>query len=81
MALYMIEYDLRKHRDYATLTAELKKFAATRILESLWCFNRINTSAVALRDHFKKFIDLDDGLIVAVVTDWATTRTLASPPQ
>lgn len=81
MSLYIIEYDLRHQRDYVTLTAELKKFNATRILKSLWCFPRINTTAVALRDHFMKFIDSDDGLIVAGVTDWATIRTEASPPN
>lgn len=81
MALYFIEYDLRKQRDYSTLTAELKRFSATRILKSLWCFPRVNTSATGLRDHFMKFIDTDDGLIVAEVTDWATIRTLATPPQ
>lgn len=81
MALYFLEYDLRKQRDYAALTAELKRFNATRILKSLWCFHSNNTTAVALRDHFRKFIDADDGLIVAGITDWATIRTEASPPQ
>lgn len=81
MALYILEYDLRKQRDYATLTAELKRLNATRILKSLWCLNINNTTAVALRDHFMKFIDADDGLIVAGITDWATIRTDANPPQ
>jgi CRISPR associated protein Cas2 len=79
MALYFISYDLRKNRDYQKLYDALKAFKAVRILESQWCFNRINTSAAGLRDHFKQFIDSDDGLSVAEVTDWATWNTLGTP--
>lgn len=79
MALFFLEYDLRKQRDYKKLYEELEKFKAVRILESLWCFNRIETNTVGLRDYFRGFIDADDGLIVAEVTDWATVNTLSNP--
>lgn len=79
MALYFLEYDLRKKRDYQKLYDEFEKFNAVRILKSLWCFNRNNTTAAGLRDHFKKFIDSDDGLVVAEVTDWATYNVEGSP--
>lgn len=79
MALYFLNYDLRKKRDYDTLYDELKEFKAVRILESLWCFRRIKTSASRLIDHFKKFIDSDDGLSVSGVTDWSTLRALNTP--
>lgn len=79
MALYFLDYDLRKQRNYQTLYDELARCKAVRLLESSWCFNAFNTNAVGLRDHFKRFIDSDDGLWVAEVTDWATYKTLSTP--
>lgn len=79
MALYFLDYDLRKKRDYQTLYDELGKFNAVRVLESSWCFKRVNTSCKGLRDYFKQFIDADDGLWVAEVTDWATHKALGTP--
>ena len=79
MALYFINYDLRKSRDYQKLYDALELFKAVRILESLWCFNRFNTSAKDLRDYFKQFIDSDDGLCVSEVSDWATWNVLGTP--
>ncbi|OGF01589.1 MAG: hypothetical protein A2509_03080 [Candidatus Edwardsbacteria bacterium RIFOXYD12_FULL_50_11] len=81
MALYFLEYDLRKDRDYQKLYDELNKFNAVRILKSLWCFNRINITSEGLRDYFKQFIDSDDGLMVAEVTSWATTNSEGTPNQ
>ncbi len=57
MALYFIEYDLRNQRDYKALYLELALFGAKQILQSLWCFNHVNTTASNLRDHFKQYID------------------------
>lgn len=79
MALFFLDYDLRKQRNYQGLYDELTRFKAVRMLESSWCFNRVNTSATDLRDHFKQFIDADDGLWVAEVTDWATYKVLKTP--
>lgn len=79
MALYFLEYDLRKQRDYKTLYEELARFNAVRVLESLWCFNRINTNAVGLRDYFMKLIDGDDGIMVSEVSDWACSKAKSSP--
>ena len=79
MALYFLDYDLRKDRDYQELYDELDNFDAVRILESLWCFKRFDASAKGLRDHFKKYIDGDDGLCVSEVTAWATSNTDGSP--
>lgn len=80
MPLYTLEYDLRNPvRNYQPLYDELARFKATRILKSLWSFQRFNTNAVGLRDHFRRFIDADDGLIVCEVTDWATYNTIATP--
>lgn len=79
MALYFLTYDLRKSKNYQVLCDELKSFNAVRILESTWCFNRVNTSASGLRDYFKKYIDSDDALIVSEVTDWASYNTDGTP--
>jgi len=77
-SLFFLDYDLRKQRDYKPLYAELARFSAKRLLESSWCLNA-NGTAEGVRDHFKKFVDADDGLWVAQVTDWATYNTTATP--
>lgn len=59
--------------------AELDKFKAVRVLESTWCFNRMSTSAADLRNHFKQYIDSDDGLIVSEVRAWASHATDGTP--
>ena len=79
MALYFISYDLRKQRDYKTLRDELKSFNAIEILESTYCFKRLNTSCSGLRDYFKAFIDSDDGLMISEVSDWASFNTNGTP--
>ncbi len=79
MALYFITYDLRKSRSYQPLYDELGSFNGVRILESTWCFNRVNTTAKGLRDHFGQYIDSDDGLIVSEVTNWASRKTDGTP--
>lgn len=81
MALYFLEYDLRKQRDYKTLYEELARFNAVRILESLWCFKRFNTDAVGIRDHFRKLIDNDDGIIVSEVNRWASYGAQGIPSE
>ncbi len=77
--MYFLSYDLRNARDYQPLYDELERFNAKRVLESLWCFNRINTSAAGLRDYFSKLVDADDGLAVVEASNWATRKALATP--
>lgn len=80
MALYFLSYDLRKERDYKTLYDELAKYKAVRMLESDWCFNYPQEDAsVELREHFKSFIDKDDGIIVSEVISWASYNTENTP--
>ncbi|MND98050.1 hypothetical protein [Aeromonas media] len=79
MALFFLNYDLRKQRNYQPLYDELATFGAVRILESMWCFNRINTNSASLRDHFQKFVDADDGICVSEVADWASFKVQNSP--
>lgn len=80
MALFFIEYDLRKRKDYPELIAELERIGAIRFLKSAWCVKRDDTvTPKALRDHLKQFIDTDDGLMVALVTNWASWKTEKTP--
>lgn len=79
--LYFIDYDLRGERDYQTLYDELKRLKAVQILESCWCMKINDSSAVNIRNHFKKFIDEDDGLMVSEVVDWASYNTNGTPKQ
>lgn len=79
MALFFLNYDLRNQRNYQTLYDELERYNAVRILESMWCFRSINTDSKQLREHFKRFIDADDGICVSEVTRWATHNALDTP--
>lgn len=80
MALYFLSYDLRKERNYQTLYDELAKYKAVRMLESDWCFKYSKEGAsVELRDHFKSFIDKNDGLVVSEVIGWASYHAEKTP--
>lgn len=80
MALYFIEYDLRQpQRNYQPLYDELVRLSAIRILKSLWCLQHFDTDVTRLRDHFKGYLDADDGLCVSEVSNWATYNTEGSP--
>lgn len=80
MALFFLEYDIRsRNHDYDPLYKVLEEFNAVRVLKSLWCFNRVNTTASGLRDFFRKYVHSDDSLCVSEVTDWATWSAIATP--
>lgn len=79
MAIYFVDYDLRGQRDYQKLYDALSNLKAVRILESLWCFKHSHTSSEQVRDHLLQFLDKDDGLMVSLVTDWASSKTQATP--
>ncbi|WP_421296008.1 hypothetical protein [Aeromonas sp. 604534] len=81
MALFFLNYDLRKQRNYQPLYDELAKFDAVRILESMWCFKRINTNSGQLCNYFRQFIDADDGICVSEVANWATFNAQGNPNQ
>jgi hypothetical protein len=82
MALYFLDYDIRsRNHDYQPLYDELAKFSAVRMLDSLWCFKRFNTTAAQLRDYFQRLIHPDDSLCVSEVADWGTWNTKGNPNQ
>ena len=79
MALYFVNYDLRGQRDYPGLYEALQSLSAVKVLESVYCFRHNNTTAGALRDYFREFIDRDDGVCVTEVAHWATYKTDGTP--
>lgn len=62
--VYFLSYDLIKNKDYKTLYAELEKYGAKRVLESVWYFEYLENSVKNLLSHFMQFIDNDDKLLV-----------------
>ena len=79
MRKYFISYDLRNSRDYEKLYSELEEFDAIQVLESLYCFKYKDNKTKELRDHFRKFIDNDDGLIIIKSSNWAGRNLDNSP--
>lgn len=71
---YVISYDLLKPgQQYEAFWEELERLKARRVLESQWAVRRFNTSAAKLRNHFKKFVDEIDRLLIVCADsdDWA----------
>ncbi len=80
VALFFLEYDIRStNHDYKPLNDVLAEFNAVRVLQSLWCFNRVNTTAKWLRMYFRQFIHANDSLCVSQVVDWSTWNALGTP--
>lgn len=81
MALYFVDYDLRKQRNYQDLYDALDALGAKRVLESLWALSHNNSSCARIRDHLRLHIDADDGLVVTQIADWASYKTLSLIPN
>ena len=61
MPVFSITFDLIKRRDYRTLWVELERLKAQRLLLSHWGVHMATgTTANALRDHFRSYIDNGD---------------------
>ena len=64
MACYIINYDLRKVKDYDSLIGAIKAYGTwAKILKSCWAVVT-NSSAEKLRDDLLKHMDADDGIFV-----------------
>ena len=80
MALYFLEYDLIKQKNYQALYAELERIGAKKHLLSSWSFKgRDSGASKAWRDHFRNFVDADDRILVSEVVDWAGINLLDTP--
>jgi hypothetical protein len=73
MSVYTVNYDLRQPgRNYQPLWDRLGQWGGVRALESLWIVNT-TTSAEALRDDLRRYMDANDGILVASIGDqWAS---------
>ena len=81
MVKYFISYDLRNSRNYQKLYDEMDKFKAVQVLESLYCFKYKDNQTEELRNHFSKFIDSDDGLIIIKSAFWAGNNLDNNPNE
>lgn len=64
MAVYQIDYDLRKQRNYQPLYDRLKSYRRwCRPLESTWVIEASQTAS-QVHDHLRVAMDSDDGLLV-----------------
>lgn len=80
MKLFILTYDLRNQKDYQKLYDELNRLNAHPILESTWGLKLADTNtAVTVRDHFAKFIDADDAIMVSEVGNWAGLNIKSDP--
>lgn len=79
MPVFSITFDLIKRRDYRTLWVELERLKARRLLLSHWGVHMATgTTANALRDHLRSYIDNDDALLIIQIdgTEWANWNSL-----
>ena len=79
MAKFILSYDLIKQKDYPKLWAELERLGGKRILFSMWSLDLTTDSAVAVRDHFRAFVDADDRVFVSQLSPWASWNALNKP--
>lgn len=80
MKLFILTYDLRNQKDYQKLYDELNRLNAHPILESTWGLKLADSNTAAMvRDHFARFIDSDDAIMVSEVCDWAGLNIKTDP--
>lgn len=75
MAQFVVSYDLRKRRDYQSLYDRLAEWKALAVLESVYVINW-DTDAGTIRDDLLKYMDKDDGLLVARLSGQAAWHNL-----
>lgn len=68
MAVFVVSYDLMAPgKDYSLLYTRLAAWRAIHAINSVW-FIDANTTAGALRDDLKGYVDGNDRLLVATLT-------------
>lgn len=64
MNCYLIQYDLRKTRNYSSLYEAIKSYQKwAHVLESSWAVVTTK-SAIEVCNHLLQYMDTDDGLFV-----------------
>jgi hypothetical protein len=75
MALFFVNYDLIKQKDYQKLWDRLGQYGGKRVLLSTWAIKGDYTAA-GLRDDLKRYVDNDDRLLVDQSFTWASWNAL-----
>ena len=76
---YLISYDLVKPgKDYKDLIDQLERLGCKRVLLSQWVVRWNSTSAAAIRDALRTYIDGNDRLLVTCIdsADWASWNAM-----
>jgi hypothetical protein len=74
--LFIVAYDLHLPvKSYPALWAELERLGAVRVLASDWAL-RVNNTAHEVAEHFRKYMDADDSLLVTQPAAWAAYNLL-----
>lgn len=77
MAVYQINYDLRKQRNYEALYERLKSYPSrSRPLESCWIIST-SQSASEIRDYLIGAMDKDDRLLVTRLSGEAAWKNIS----
>ena len=81
MNKYIVSYDLLKPgKDYKAIIKAIEDLGGKRALLSQWII-KSNSTAVAIRDHLRQFIDSNDRLLVNGIGNgtWASWNLLVDP--
>ncbi|XHE12381.1 hypothetical protein PCC82_11330 [Agrobacterium deltaense] len=73
MKWYLISYDVKLGSDYSGLLGFMKRWNATRVLESLWIAAH-TADAITVRDTLRNVVPPVNGLVVVEIkndADWA----------
>jgi hypothetical protein len=76
---YFIFIEFRHDRSYNSILSELKKLHAFQILENIYSLEMEQINAIQVRDHLKKFLEVDDGIIVVQSKSWAVANVEKTP--
>lgn len=80
MKIFVINYDLRKARDYDILYQRLTELGGNRVLESVWTLKLNDKYTCAdIRDDLRRYMDSDDGLYVAHISSAAWDKVDNTP--
>ena len=79
MPLYYLSYN--QHHAHQSIDAELARFDAVAVMQSLWCFEfHAANSSNHLLSHFQKFVAQDESLIVIEIKSSSFMNMDNNPP-
>lgn len=81
MVKYFISFDDNNNKNYENLMSELNKFNAIEVMDSLYCIRFQDEKTDELRNHFQKFIEKEDGLLLIKSAYWAGFNLMSNPNE